>query len=68
MKIKLLIGTITIIMTAISILLFRVAGIIGAAYPALSALCIVSGILLIIPLALFALLSAANCIRLRRKR
>lgn len=68
MKARLLVGSITVIMTAISILLFHIAGIISAAHPALSALCIVSGILLIIPLALFALLSAANCIRLRRKR
>lgn len=68
MKIKLLIGTITIIMTAISILLFRVAGIIGAAYPALSALCIVSGGLLIIPLILFAVLPVTTHVHIGKKR
>ena len=68
MKVRLLVGSITVIMTAISILLFHIAGIISAAHPALSALCIVSGGLLIIPLILFAVLSVTTHVHIGKKR
>lgn len=65
---KLLIIVIVSVPALIAILLFSVASIIQAVHPALSVLCIISGVLLLLPLAItFAMLIWKSIGRLKEK-